>query len=199
MNNVHKNCLPTIDIILKYCPNSQLLQYYDKSIIDKDKTKTDKKENIINEKNINTNHKIHYDNGILLIYSIGKLLYLKTNSKNTIKFKDYSINDIPIIVDIISIGDYGKIQSKLKTTHTSKWIYYYNVWIETEKNAPKLENIEKRGTHYSIDHIIPIIYGYSNNICPLKIGGLKNLRVISSIENIRKAQSIDISELYRIL
>ena len=192
--------IPPFDILDKYCQDSIFKQYYpEKEYKIKHRYNSlQSKETKCNKKNDSLCKKIHFDNSGLLIYSIGKNLYVNINKKNKIKFKEYSIDDIPIILDIIREGLYSKIRSRLKTAHTSKWIYYYNVWIETEKNAHNLENIEKRGKHYSIDHVIPITYGYSNKICPLKIGGFKNLRVICSIENIKKAQFLNESELYRI-
>ena len=69
--------------------------------------------------------------------------------------------------------------------------YYCEVWIITEENKNNVVGIEKRGTkNYQIDHIIPIIYGFYNNIDPCIIGGFENLQIITSIENLKKNTKI---------
>lgn len=52
-----------------------------------------------------------------------------------------------------------------------------------------LKNSEHRGldvNSYHLDHIVPIRYGYENNISPEKIGDISNLRFISCKENLIK-------------
>lgn len=74
-----------------------------------------------------------------------------------------------------------------KESRRNKARYYKECWDETERNAPKLEGIEKRGfKKYDIDHIVPISYGYKNNISPKLIGSFDNLRIISNDENKEK-------------
>ena len=69
--------------------------------------------------------------------------------------------------------------------------YYKECWEETERNASSLEGIEKRGfKKYDIDHIVPISYGYKNNIPPNLIGSLGNLRIISNDENKEKGMRL---------
>ena len=80
---------------------------------------------------------------------------------------------------------------KIKTKRKNKAKYYRECWEETEKNAPKLEGIEKRAfKQYDIDHIVPIFYGYKNNISPQLIGSLDNLRIIPNEENKEKGIKI---------
>lgn len=75
--------------------------------------------------------------------------------------------------------------------------YYKNVRRITEQQPIHLlENYEKRGfvgkskDAYHLDHIIPIFYGWKNNIDPQIIGDISNLRFIPGIENIKKGTKI---------
>lgn len=70
----------------------------------------------------------------------------------------------------------------------SKAEYYKEVWIITEsQHLESLPGIELRGQNFHLDHIMPIAYGFKNNIPPEYIGRLSNLRIISKRENFRKA------------
>lgn len=71
--------------------------------------------------------------------------------------------------------------------------YYIDVWkITNRQPLHLLENIEKRGKakkdtdNYQVDHIIPIIEGYKNNIPASVIGDISNLRMIHWKENIKR-------------
>ena len=65
--------------------------------------------------------------------------------------------------------------------------YYNKCWKITEQNAPLIKDIEKRKfKSYDIDHIVPISYGYRNNIPAELIGSLENLRMLPNKENLLK-------------
>ena len=70
--------------------------------------------------------------------------------------------------------------------------YYAEVWrITNRHNLSLLENCEKRGRSgvdgaYQLDHIIPISYGFYNNISLEIIGNIENLRFITWEENREK-------------
>lgn len=68
--------------------------------------------------------------------------------------------------------------------------YYLKVWEITESNAATLLNIELRGKHFCMDHIVPIIYGYRKGICPENLGGVENLQIIPVKENLSKGIKI---------
>ena len=81
--------------------------------------------------------------------------------------------------------------------------YYYLCWYYTESQPLHLlKNYEKRcfrGVNcYHLDHSLPIIYGYLNNIPPEKIGSLTNLRFIRSTVNMRKGHKLT-TESHRVL
>lgn len=73
-----------------------------------------------------------------------------------------------------------------KPKNLAKIEYYAKVWEITEKNAPNVENIHLRGQDYHLDHRIPISYGFKNNLHPIIIGQLKNLRIITRKHNLTK-------------
>ena len=84
-----------------------------------------------------------------------------------------------------------------------KRLYYIRVWCLTESQPLHvLRNHDKRcfrGKNcYHLDHIIPIIYGYNNNIPVEKIGGMSNLRFIRSEVNMRKGYKLT-SESHKVL
>jgi len=76
--------------------------------------------------------------------------------------------------------------NKLQPT---KKLYYNLVRSLTEKQPLHLlDNFSKRGKQtFHVDHIIPIIYGYNNNIPAEEIAHISNLRIISATENLQKS------------
>ena len=80
-----------------------------------------------------------------------------------------------------------------ESTKTEKELYYKEVWRHTRKqNIELLKHYEKRGRAgiygtYHLDHIIPIIYGFYNNISADVIGDISNLEFIPAIDNCSKS------------
>lgn len=75
----------------------------------------------------------------------------------------------------------------------NKLKYYKKVWKITEQqDLTSLPNHDKRGkisrmeNAYHLDHIVPIIEGYKNNIKPEVIGDISNLRFIPALKNIKR-------------
>jgi hypothetical protein len=69
--------------------------------------------------------------------------------------------------------------------------YYISCWELTERNAPSVKDIDKRKyCEYDLDHIVPIIYGYKNNIPIELIASKENLRIIPHADNFKKAAII---------
>ena len=85
-----------------------------------------------------------------------------------------------------------------KNKDEKKIRYYKEVWKLTKQQPLEtLENSDKRGridlmeNAYNLDHIIPIIYGYENNIPPHEIADISNLQFIPAIDNHRKNRKIN--------
>lgn len=88
----------------------------------------------------------------------------------------------------ITFDDYFKRKSKLQ-------LYRDKVLKITNKQDLKsLKNCNLRGRcgvkgAYQLDHIIPIKYGYLNNISPEELGDISNLRFIPWFENRMKSDT----------
>ncbi len=78
---------------------------------------------------------------------------------------------------------------KMQEAKKAKALYYKRVWEITLSNDVKLIMGEyERGFHkHHIDHIMPIIYGYKNNIPAEQIGHISNLRPLYWKDNLLKA------------
>ncbi len=84
-----------------------------------------------------------------------------------------------------------------------KRLYYYICWFVTESQPLHvLRNHNHRcfkGINcYHLDHIVPIVYGFYNNIPPEKIGSISNLRFIRSTVNMRKGHKLT-TESHKVL
>jgi hypothetical protein len=84
-----------------------------------------------------------------------------------------------------------------------KRLYYIQVWSLTEQQPlHSLRNYEKRcfkgPSCFHLDHILPIIFGYNNNIPVEKIGHISNLRFIRSTVNLRKGYKLT-TESHKVL
>ena len=62
-----------------------------------------------------------------------------------------------------------------------------------KENFDKIENLFLRSNKYHLDHKYSIHYGFINNIKPEIIGHWKNLRIITSYENLSKNKHSSIS------
>jgi len=75
--------------------------------------------------------------------------------------------------------------------------YYRKVEIETRKSiknhSDKIQDYDKRGYEYHLDHIYSILDGFNNSISPKIIGHWRNLRIISKFENESKGGRSDIT------
>jgi hypothetical protein len=85
-------------------------------------------------------------------------------------------------------------RKKLYLDILNKKKYYREVCrITKQQNISVLENYNKRGRGYNkdiyhLDHIVSIIEGYRKQIDPKIIGNINNLRIICSIDNIKKGK-----------
>lgn len=94
----------------------------------------------------------------------------------------------------------GKIRRAEGKTplHTAKRKYRNEVTRITRNNIKKhgLENYHLIDKYtYNVDHIVPIMYGFRNDITQELIGNIRNLRVIRKLENIKKRCNIDYEQV----
>jgi hypothetical protein len=76
--------------------------------------------------------------------------------------------------------------------------YKFLVWYYTEKTYKEFyhqinPHNYKRGKLFHLDHIYSIYDGFTNNVSPKIIGGVKNIRIISSQENLSKNKKSNIT------
>lgn len=122
----------------------------------------------------------------------------KSTPKKKVKTNKPKLNLTPTEKKILNeceqlLKDNPNIKNKglSKIKDLEKRLYYIKVWSITEKQPlHKLRNHKKRCFRgpkcYNLDHIVPIIYGYLNNLPPEKIGDITNLRFIKAKDNIDK-------------
>ena len=89
-----------------------------------------------------------------------------------------------------------KAERRYKTSalHRRKETYRRDVAKITKRSIKQntILNIEKVDKYnYSLDHIVPIMYGFHNNIPADLIGHVNNLMVIPKVDNIKKRCNID--------
>lgn len=119
----------------------------------------------------------------------------KENIKNGL-YQAYKTNKRTADGYLISLGMENGLAKGLTRDEYNQIISdkqkYYNAVhkITKQQNIKSLEHYEKRGKskkgtdNYQLDHIIPISEGFRNNIDPVIIGDISNLRFIPWQENI---------------
>lgn len=89
-------------------------------------------------------------------------------------------------------------QMKSTPLHTAKHLYRVEVGRHT-KNSLKNNYLKGKEMsdkyNYNIDHIVPVMYGFHNNIPPELIGHINNLQVITKIDNLKKRCNIDYNNM----
>lgn len=69
--------------------------------------------------------------------------------------------------------------------------YYIRVWIATLRNEILLPNFDRKNIDgLDTDHIVPISYGFKNNINPELIGSLDNLQLLPNQLNLDKGTKL---------
>ncbi len=82
--------------------------------------------------------------------------------------------------------DYNSHINKIKNMF--RRLYYKKVWALTNKVKHLVKDIDKRCyKQYELDHIVPISYGYKNNISPTLIASIDNLQMLKYKENREKS------------
>lgn len=94
------------------------------------------------------------------------------------------------VLDRASFKTKTRFKNEMLFFDVERYIYYLEVWIETEKIEHLVKNNQLRGKDYHLDHIIPLSYGYTYNIPFEIIGSFFNLQVIPAKENLMKGREI---------
>jgi hypothetical protein len=89
----------------------------------------------------------------------------------------------------MNVKDYNK--TRIIEQRAAYRIYKNKVDRLTEKIAHLVPGIEKRKwREWDLDHIIPISFGFKNNIPPENMALLSNLQVIPHQSNAKKGQKV---------
>jgi hypothetical protein len=94
------------------------------------------------------------------------------------------------VINYLYDGDIAKREKYLDNL-PKKDKYYYEVRKLSERQPLYLlENCENRGKfEYHLDHIIPIIYGFNNNIPSHEMASISNLQFIPWKDNLHKSST----------
>jgi hypothetical protein len=84
----------------------------------------------------------------------------------------------------------GKTIPIPKNAATDYLLYSFAVRLLTENNVHLLDGIDKRGHGFVVDHIIPIRWCFRNGVPIHLAASVKNLQVISSLDNILKGNRL---------
>lgn len=193
-----KEYIPELNILLKYCPKSEYLKYYNSDCYDAINKPNKKTEHTTEDMQcdiIESESKVFIPESKYYFILSDGLAYLKKRKKSRNGYKIYDHSDLIEYLEICNKYDIVKRYSKY---NLKKQIYYSKVWIESNKNSKYVNDIELRGLDYHLDHIIPISYGFANNISHLSIGGINNIRIIHRKDNMIKCDKVYDSELYRV-
>ena len=89
-------------------------------------------------------------------------------SKGWSKFEvmDYEWEYVGDLLRVYSVSPSVAIKRSMRYRKFGLKVYLYHlqVWSKTECVCHFVEGIEKRGALYHIDHIVPVSYGFSNDI-----------------------------------
>ena len=131
----------------------------------------------------------------LLVYTnfISYLCVMK-NLYNLFEYTPEQKKFVDELIDIINSPEYNTIKKKVVKYHYKqdlcRFLYYYKVYKVTEQNVHGLKDIDKRGKHFHVDHIIPVKFAYEHGIDYNVIGDVNNLQVISKQDNFKKSNLI---------
>ena len=103
-----------------------------------------------------------------------------------LKEYDTELEQLIIQHSIIHSQLIAKDLQHVRYDELQKFVYYHSVWQQTYINQTHLTKLSGD----SLDHIIPISYGYHNSINPEIIGSKDNLQILPIAENMRKGARI---------
>lgn len=99
-----------------------------------------------------------------------------------------------IFMNNVMLRRYGMTWDQYKESLPEYVKYRREVWRITEaQDTSLIENYDKRGKSFHLDHKFSIAEGFRQNIPPEVIGNVVNLRVIEARENISKSDKCTLS------
>ena len=196
-NKYEINCKSCNDIIILIMTEHAFInrqgiykEYCNKSCASSDRIRTEEWNNNISKGHIGLTHSEETKIKIGLS-GLGREPW----NKGLTKFEDERLMKMskeqgPLLREMtLNRHGYKNLNEYLEHDGDEKYKYMLEVRRLTEQhNLSSLENYDKRGKDgYHLDHIIPIIYGFKNNIPAKDIAKLSNLQMIPWKENLQKS------------
>jgi len=123
--------------------------------------------------------------------------FFKCSNQQRAKFISFPYNNESDkeIIDFIEFYEVAtpkerSFATKHKRTEIKKFCYLVNVKRQTEINSIKVKGINKRNWEFQLDHIVPVSYGFENNIPVNLISSIENLQMLTRFENMMKSNKI---------
>lgn len=124
---------------------------------------------------------------------IKETLLNRYNVTNPMKNKDISDKVLETAKNKGLIYKWSKTELKDIQSYRRSVCYYTEKTYNEYKHLINPNNLERGIDKYHIDHIYPIIEGWRNKIDPKLIANHKNIRLISSYENLAKGDRTEIT------
>jgi hypothetical protein len=117
---------------------------------------------------------------------------LRTNIKNNSNRSGcFSLCNCAKLLDYVDNNRYEITKARRRTMYDiDKMLYYVECELKTSSIAYLINDIDKRGCDYHLDHKYPISKGYLNGVLPSIIGGVDNLQIIHRRDNFLKSDKV---------
>lgn len=141
------------------------------------------------------------------LYNYSKSIYINSKSKITITCEEHGDFNQMSYDHMNGIGCNKCRVKKILDTKIDKCIirsldqlsefekYKNAVWNVSETNyrkyKHKIDNLNRRGYEFNLDHVFSIQQGFTHDIEPVIIGNYTNLRIIPALENRKKHNNCD--------
>lgn len=117
--------------------------------------------------------------------------YLIRTSLERLYFEEFNNEVEQLVIDYFRLKhnhrgkvNYGSNINRFRSF--DKFLYNLQVAIHSNINSIEVDNIDKRGSQFHLDHIIPISYGFNNGIDYKLISHKDNLQILTAKDNMSK-------------